>query len=34
MGARLSQCTIEVVRTDSPDEPPVVQGKGGMIYVY
>jgi Domain of unknown function (DUF4342) len=25
MGALLTQCTIEVVRTDSPGEPPVVQ---------
>lgn len=26
MGALLTRCTIEVVRTDSPGEPPVVQG--------
>jgi len=26
MGALLSQCTIEVVRTESPDEPPAVPG--------
>jgi Domain of unknown function (DUF4342) len=25
MGALLTHCTIEVVRTDSPGEPPVVQ---------
>jgi hypothetical protein len=30
MGALLSRCTIEVVRTDRPGEPPVAQGEGGM----
>jgi len=34
MGARLTHCTIEVVRAERPGEPPVVQGEGGMIHVY
>ncbi len=30
MGARLSQCTVEVVRTERPGDPPVAQDEGGM----
>jgi hypothetical protein len=33
MGALLTQCTVEVVRTERPGDPPVVQGEGGMIHV-
>ena len=30
----MTQCTIEVVRTESPGEPPVAQGSGGMIHAF
>jgi Domain of unknown function (DUF4342) len=34
MGALLTHCTVEVVRTERSGEPPVVQGEGGMSDVY